>query len=77
MTAACRGGNSEIVQFLLCNGASAKRLGGNGPSPLHWIIMFKEDKLQVIVGLLQDHSEEINLFSKEVVQQREHSIRFV
>ncbi|OBT38638.1 hypothetical protein VE00_11060, partial [Pseudogymnoascus sp. WSF 3629] len=77
VTAACRGANSDIVQFLLCKGASAKRLGGKGPSPLHWMIMFEEDELEPMVKLLQDHSGDINLFSKEVVELREHSIRFV
>lgn len=77
VTAACRGGNSEIVQFLLRNGASAKRLSDKGPSPLHWMIMFEEDELEQMVGLLQSHSGEINVFSKEVVELREHSIRFV
>ncbi|KFY51052.1 hypothetical protein V496_08968 [Pseudogymnoascus sp. VKM F-4515 (FW-2607)] len=73
VTAACRGGNSEIVQFLLRNGASAKRLSGKGPSPLHWMIMFEEDELHLMVKLLQ---EEINVFSRDVVELREHSIRF-
>ncbi|OBT65047.1 hypothetical protein VE03_05183 [Pseudogymnoascus sp. 23342-1-I1] len=74
LTAACRGGNSEIALFLLHNGASAKRLGGKGPSPLHWMVMFEEDELQLMVGLLQ---VEINVFSKDVVELREHSIRLV
>ena len=77
LTAACRGGNSEIVQFLLHNGASAKRLGGNGPSPLHWMIMFEEDQLEFLVELLQTHSGDLNVFSRDVVELREHSIRFV
>ncbi|OBT82687.1 hypothetical protein VE02_09325 [Pseudogymnoascus sp. 03VT05] len=65
VTAACRGANSDIVQFLFRNGASAKRLGGKGPSPLHWMIMFEEDELEPMVKLLQDHSGDIDTFSKE------------
>ncbi|KFX93148.1 hypothetical protein V490_04985 [Pseudogymnoascus sp. VKM F-3557] len=77
VTAACRGGNSDIVRFLLDNGASAKRISGSGPSPLHWMIMFEENELQQIVDLLQNHSGEINVLSRGVVELREHSIRFV
>ncbi|OBT57947.1 hypothetical protein VE04_03052 [Pseudogymnoascus sp. 24MN13] len=77
VTAACRGANSDIVRFLLRNGATAQRLGGKGPAPLHWMIMFEEDELEPMVKLLQDHSGDIDLFSKEVLELREHSIRFV
>ncbi|KFY47026.1 hypothetical protein V494_00201 [Pseudogymnoascus sp. VKM F-4513 (FW-928)] len=77
VTAACRGGNPEMVSFLLCNGASAKRQSGTGPSPLHWMVMFEEDELEGIIELLQGCSGEINLFSRDVVELREHSIRFV
>ena len=75
--AACRGGNLDVVRFLLSNGASAKRPSGKGLSPLHWMIMFEEDELQPTVRLLLDHSGEINVPSMDVVQLREHSIRFV
>jgi ankyrin repeat protein len=75
LISACRGGHPDVVRFLLSNGAKASRQSGAGPSPLHWMVMFEEDQLQSIIEALKEHSGDINEFSSEMVEMREHFLR--
>jgi ankyrin repeat protein len=75
LTAACRGGHAAVVHFFLSNGASAKRQSGTGPTPLHWMIMFEEDELAPLIKALQDHSGDVNAFSFDLVDMREHALK--
>jgi ankyrin repeat protein len=75
LASACRGGHPDVVRFLLAHGAKANSRSGAGPSPLHWMLMFEEDQLQSIIEALKEHSGDINEFSSEVVEMREHSLR--
>ncbi|KAL2059779.1 hypothetical protein VTL71DRAFT_10163 [Oculimacula yallundae] len=76
LTAACRGGNSDVVRYLISKGATAKRnLADTGPIPVHWLIMFEEDELEPMLSLLLEHPGSINAPSTETVEMREHYLR--
>ena len=77
VTSACRGGHQDIVHYILSNGGTAQRLSGNGPSPLHWMIMFEEDELLALFRVLKRHGGEINTCSNEPIEMREHSVRLI
>ncbi|KAG4433091.1 hypothetical protein IFR05_011431 [Cadophora sp. M221] len=77
ITAACRGGHSDVVEYLISKGATAERnQADTGPTPLSWMIMFDEEDLEPMIKLLVDNGGNINSFPTEVVEIREHSIRF-
>ncbi|KAH9207471.1 ankyrin repeat-containing domain protein, partial [Leptodontidium sp. 2 PMI_412] len=73
VTAACRGGHSDVVEYLISKGATAERnQTDTGPTPLSWMIMFDEDELEPMINLLVDNGGNINAFPTEVVEIREH-----
>ncbi|KAH7346178.1 hypothetical protein BKA65DRAFT_272564 [Rhexocercosporidium sp. MPI-PUGE-AT-0058] len=75
--AACRGGNADVVKLLISSGATAERdQADTGPTPLSWMIMFDEEELEPMLKILVANGGNINAFPTEVVEIREHSIRF-
>ena len=53
LTAACRGGHYELLEFLVCEGSDAAHdLSQQVGTALHWLIMFPEDKIEAALLLL-------------------------
>jgi ankyrin repeat protein/tetratricopeptide (TPR) repeat protein len=72
---ACRGGQRNMVNFLLSNGADARVLGENGISPLHWMIMFHDSEVDAVVASLIAHGADINAMVSRYMYIEEHSLR--
>ncbi|KAK2627075.1 hypothetical protein QTJ16_003041 [Diplocarpon rosae] len=76
LTSACRGGNPDVVLYLLSLGATAASEAGNKSMSLHWMIMFEEAQLETLVKSLKANGGDINWFSP-ALEMRDHSINFV
>jgi TPR repeat protein len=59
LLAACRGGNRNMVDFLLQKGANARTSDEDGTTPLHWMIMFEDSELDAVIASLLAHGADI------------------
>jgi ankyrin repeat protein/tetratricopeptide (TPR) repeat protein len=77
LLAACRGGNRNMVDFLLQKGANARTSDEDGTTPLHWMIMFEDSELDAVIASLLAHGADIEATTRRYVQLEEHSLRLV
>ncbi|CAL3969565.1 unnamed protein product [Diplocarpon coronariae] len=73
LTSACRGGNPDVVLYLLSLGATAAGVAGNSPLSLHWMIMFEEDQIKALIRALKAQGGDINWIST-AIEVRDHSV---
>ena len=77
LIAACRGGHSELASFLIDHGADPWKRQRNGISPFHWLMMFDDSQVHLVLERLRGthNSMVMDAVVAEPVELLAHGLR--
>ena len=77
LIAACRGGQIEVVRLLLSRGADSWKRQRNDISPFHWLMMFDDDEVHLVLEMLTKthNSMVMDAVVSEPLEMLQHGLR--